>query len=64
MKLQATSGSQNDKRLILLGIFSIAILFLIYSRFENPGITPDAISSIERLSAMFYLLLAISFGVI
>ena len=64
MKLQATSGSQNEKRLILLGIFSIAILFLIYSRFENPGITPDAISSIERLSAMFYLLLAISFGVI
>ena len=64
MKLQATPGSQNDKRLILLGIFSIAILFLIYSRFENPGITPDAISSIERLSVMFYILLAISFGVI
>lgn len=64
MKLQATSGSQNDKLLIILGILSIAILFLIYSRFENPGITPDAISSIERLSIMFYILLAISFGII
>ena len=63
MKLQATLGSKNDKWLILLGILSIAILFLIYSRFENPGITPDAISSIERLSIMFYILLAISFGV-
>tara|TARA_B100001123_G_C15216815_1_gene989583 strand:- start:598 stop:1407 length:810 start_codon:yes stop_codon:yes gene_type:complete len=64
MKLQATSSNHNDRRLIVLGFLSIAILFLIYSRFENPGITPDAINSIERLGIAFYFLLTISLGVI
>tara|TARA_B100000029_G_scaffold15329_1_gene15753 strand:- start:2274 stop:3083 length:810 start_codon:yes stop_codon:yes gene_type:complete len=64
MKAKTAIGSQNDKKLIILGFISIIVLFLIYSRFENPGITPDAISSIERLSVTFYILLVISFGVI
>ena len=52
------------KKLIILGFISIIVLFIIYARFENPGITPDAISSIERLSVAFYILLVIAFGTI
>ena len=64
MKPKTASGSHNDKKLITLGFVSIAILFIIYARFENPGITPDAISSIERLGIAFYVLFTMSFGVI
>ena len=64
MKTKTASGSQNEKKLILLGFISIIVLFIIYARFENPGITPDAVSSIERLSISFYILLTLSFGII
>ncbi len=64
MKTKTTPGSPSEKKLIVLGFISIIVLFIIYARFENPGITPDAISSIERLSISFYILLAISFGII
>ena len=64
MKTKTASGSQNEKKLIILGFISIIVLFIIYARFENPGITPDAISSIERLSVEFYILLVIAFGTI
>ena len=64
MKTKTASGSQNEKKLIVLGFISIVVLFIIYARFENPGITPDAISSIERLGISFYILLALSFGII
>tara|TARA_B100000029_G_scaffold69684_1_gene61986 strand:- start:894 stop:1706 length:813 start_codon:yes stop_codon:yes gene_type:complete len=64
MKPKTATGSQSEKKLIILGFISIAALFFIYTRFENPGITPDAISSIERLSISFYVLLAIAFGAI
>ena len=64
MKTKTASGSQNEKKLIILGFISIVVLFIIYARFENPGITPDAISSIERLSVAFYILLVIAFGTI
>ena len=36
----------------------------MYSRFENIALTPDAISSIERISIVFYILLIISFSAI
>ena len=64
MKSKTASGSHNDKKLVILGFVSIAILFIIYARFENPGITPDAIDSIERLGIAFYVLFTMSFGVI
>lgn len=60
----ATTNRKNDKKLIMVGLISIGILFLIYSRFENPGLTPDAISSIERLSIAFYVLIIASLCVI
>ena len=52
------------KTLLILGFVSIGILFLIYSRYENPEITPDAISSIERLSVAFYVAILLSFSAI
>ena len=64
MRTKTTSSSQSDKRLVTLGLIAIGILFLIYSRFENPGLTPDAINSIERLSIVFYVLITVSFTVI
>lgn len=64
MEKKTTASSQNDKKLIFLGLASIVILFLIYSRFESPGLTPDAINSIERIAVVFYVLTIISFGII
>ena len=63
MEKKTTASSQNDKKLIFLGLASIVILFLIYSRFESPGLTPDAINSIERIAVVFYVLIIISFGI-
>ena len=64
MKIQTAKCGQNDKKLIILGFVSIAILFLIYSRFESQDITPDAVQSIERLGMGFYVLFTISIGMI
>jgi len=64
MKTQTSKGGQNDKKLIVLGFISIGILFLIYVRFEYQEITPDAVASIERLGFAFYVLFAISIGMI
>ena len=64
MKTKTTNGSQNDKKLIILGFVSIGILFLIYVRFEYQEITPDAVQSIERLGVAFYILFTISIGMI
>ena len=63
MGMKTISNSQNDKKMISIGLVTIGILFLVYSRFENPGLTPDAISSIERLSIIFYLLVIMSFSI-
>ena len=64
MGIQTTSTSQNNKKLIAVGLVTLGILFVVYSRFENPGLTPDAISSIERLSIAFYVVMIMSFFVI
>ena len=64
MKTETTKGGQNDKKLIILGFVSIGILFLIYARFEYQEITPDAVQSIQRLGTAFYILFAISIGMI
>ena len=64
MKTQTAKGGQNDKKLIVLGFISIAVLFLIYVRFEYQEITPDAVQSIERLGTAFYVLFTISIGMI
>ena len=64
MEKQATKRSHKGKSLIVLGFASIAILFLIYARFQNAAVTPDAIPAIERLALGFYIALLLSFGAI
>ena len=64
METKIAKGDQNDKKLIILGFISIIILFLIYVRFEYQEITPDAVQSIQRLGVAFYVLFAISIGMI
>jgi len=55
---------QSDRLFIPLGIISIVILFLLYSRIVDLSITQELIESLDRLAIGFYLLLLISFGAI
>jgi len=64
MEKQTAKHGQKGKKLIVLGFASIAILFLIYARFQNAAVTPDAIPAIERLALGFYIALLLSFGAI
>lgn len=58
-------SSNRGKRLIVLGFVTIAIIFLIYSRYQDPELlTPSAIDSIQRIAYGFYIILAVSFGAI
>ncbi len=57
-------GSRNGGRaLIVLGFASIAVLFLIYSRYQDPELlTPGAIDSVQRIAYGFYAALLAAFG--
>ena len=58
-------SSNKGKKLIVLGFVTIAIIFLIYSRYQDPELlTPSAIDSIQRIAYGFYITLAASFGAI
>ena len=61
MKKQTTHGSHRDKSLIILGFISIAILFLIYSRFETITITDDAMFVMQRIAITFYVIMFMAF---
>ena len=52
----------NDRSFIFLGFASILILFLLYSRIQDPTLTAEMIESLERFALGFYFLLLISFG--
>jgi hypothetical protein len=49
------------KPLIISGFISIAILFFIYARISSLEITPEAISVLERIAVVFYVILIMSF---
>ena len=58
-------SSNKGKKLIVLGFVTIAIIFLIYSRYQDPELlTPSAIDSIQRIAYGFYIILTVSFGAI
>ena len=58
-------SSNKGKKLIVLGFVTIAIIFLIYSRYQDPELlTPSAMDSIQRIAYGFYITLAVSFGAI
>jgi len=57
--------SQSGKKLIILGFVSIAILFLIYSRYQDPElITPEAYEPIQRIAYGFYIIFLACLGAI
>lgn len=54
---------QAGKKMIILGFASIAILFVIYSRYQDSELlTPVAIESIQRLAHGFYVILLVAFA--
>ena len=59
------SNTNKGKRLIILGFVAIAILFIVYGRYQNSELlTPSAIDSIQRIAYGFYITLVASFGAI
>ncbi len=61
MEKQATVRINKGISLIISGFVSIAILFLIYARISSLELTPDAISVLERIAFIFYVILIMSF---
>jgi hypothetical protein len=65
MKKDSVRGSKSGRKLMIMGFVSIAILFLIYSRYQDPElITPAAFDSIQRIAFGFYIVLLACFGAI
>lgn len=64
METKSLEGKRGRK-LMILGFVSIAILFLIYSRYQDPElITPEAFDSIQRIAYGFYIILLACLGAI
>ncbi len=58
-------SNKQGKKLMVLGFVSIAILFFMYSRYQDPElITPDAYEAIQRMAYGFYIILLASLGAI
>ncbi len=65
MEKETLKQAKSGRKLIILGFVSIAILFLLYSRYQNPElITPDAFDSIQRIAYGFYVILLACLGAI
>ena len=64
MEQQKVLGLQNGRSLIILGFVSLTILFVIYTRIVNLELTPEAISVVERVAVMFYVIFIMAFGAI
>ncbi|MDH3313432.1 MAG: hypothetical protein OEM28_09855 [Nitrosopumilus sp.] len=65
MDEQLKKSVSKGKKLIILGFVTIAILFLLYSRYQDPELlTPAAIDSIQRIAYGFYITLVAAFGAI
>ena len=51
------------KAAVFAGFISIAVLFLVYSRYQNPEmIIPEAFDDVQRLAYGFYAVFAASFA--
>jgi len=58
------TGGLQGKSLIILSAVSISILFIVYSRIQNPSLSPDSIDGMMRMGIIFYVALLMSFGAI
>ena len=61
MEKQTTVRNNKGKSLIISGFIAIVILFLIYSRSASLELTPEAITVLERVAVIFYIILIMSF---
>jgi len=65
MEEQSEKSTNKGKKLIVFGFVIIAILFLLYHRYQNPELlTPSALESIQRIAYGFYITLVAAFGAI
>ena len=65
MKKDSVDSRRSGRKLMVIGFVSIAVLFLIYSRYQDPElITPAAFDSIQRIAHGFYIILLVCFGAI
>ncbi len=56
---------QSAVLLITIGFIAIAVIFILYSRYQDPAmVTPDAIESFQRFANTFYVVLVASFAAI
>lgn len=61
--IKTDKNTSKGKKLIILGFVTMAIVFLLYGRYQDPELlTPSAIESIQRIAYGFYIILAVSFG--
>ena len=57
------TATNKGKKIIIIGFISIAILFLMYGRYQNPEVfTPSALESIQRIALGFYITMIIAMG--
>lgn len=55
----------SGKKLIILGFATIIIIFIMYTRYQDPEVfTPDSMDSIQRIAYGFYIILLTAFGAI
>ena len=65
MGKEQSNAVSKGKKLIILGFVTIAFIFVIYGRFQDPELmTPSAIDTIQRIAIGFYITLLASFGAI
>lgn len=65
MGKEQTNTVSKGKKLIILGFVTVAIIFVIYGRYQDPELmTPSALESIQRIAIGFYITLIASFGAI
>jgi len=63
--LKNRSFDGGGKKLIILGFITIAIIFIMYTRYQDPEVfTPDSTDTIQRIAYGFYIILLASFGAI
>lgn len=65
MDKKQPDAASKGRKLIILGFVTIAIIFVIYGRFQDPELmTPSALDTIQRIAVGFYITLIAAFGAI
>jgi len=58
-------SKHRGKPLVIAGFVTIAVLFVMYSRYQNPELlTPESIGAIMRIAYAFYILFFLALGAI